>query len=163
MMIGEKEEKDQSSRYFGYSYSRYGNTEEKKDDDEFRVDADVENNMLLLWANEIEIESVRQLLVKLGEIPPEGGRTSKMRVMNAIAPEDAAKFLERLRQAWPSLAPNELNLPTLPKPEKDAAPEPAPKPQEAETKEVRRAASTLQLAVFDAGEQDEQSEPYTLR
>ncbi|MBC8354862.1 MAG: hypothetical protein H8E66_23030 [Planctomycetes bacterium] len=155
MMIGEKEEEQQSSRYYGYSYSsRYGNNEEKKDDDEFRVDADIENNMLLLWANEIEIESVRQLLVKLGEIPPEGGRTSKMRVMNAVPPEEAAKFLERLRQAWPSLGPNQLNLPTLPKEEE--TPEPATPPREPEAKEVRRHGGTLTLAVFDASEKSDE-------
>ncbi|MCP3975675.1 MAG: hypothetical protein GY720_14410, partial [bacterium] len=46
--------------YYGdYSGSRGG----KKSDDEFRVDADVEFNRLLLWANEVEIEEVRNLLV----------------------------------------------------------------------------------------------------
>lgn len=114
MMIGQ-EKKEERPRYFDFYSSRYGQEETKADDDKFRVDADVENNMLLLWANEHEIESVRMLLVKLGEIPPEGGRQSRMRVLDELPAEDAAEFLDRLRRAWPSLAPNPLNLPEAPK------------------------------------------------
>jgi type II secretory pathway component GspD/PulD (secretin) len=155
MMVGEKKEQEQP-RYFSYYSPRSDNSDQSGDSDEFRVDADVENNMLLLWANEIEIESVRKLLVKLGEIPPEGGRTSKMRVLGAVPPEEAAKFLERLRQAWPSLAPNELNLPTLPDEKAPADRQPAKKPSEPEAKEVRRLHNGLTLAVFDAGEREDE-------
>lgn len=156
MMVGEKKEQEQP-RYFSYYGSRSDQSDKSGDGDEFRVDADVENNMLLLWANEIEIESVRKLLVKLGEIPPEGGRTSKMRVLSAVPPEEAAKFLERLRQAWPSLAPNELNLPTLPDEKAPADRQPAKKPSEPEAKEVRRLNNGLTLAVFEADEQKDEA------
>ncbi|MCA9141961.1 MAG: hypothetical protein KDB05_04215 [Planctomycetales bacterium] len=154
MMVGEKKEKEQP-RYFSYYSSRYDNNDQGGDEDEFRVDADVENNILLLWANEIEIESVRSLLVKLGEIPPEGGRTSKMRVLDVIPPAEAARFLERLRQAWPSLAPNELNLPTLPEVEEETTPNSDTKPVEPEAKEVRASRKNITLAVFEAGKENE--------
>ncbi|MCA9121137.1 MAG: hypothetical protein H6822_17405 [Planctomycetaceae bacterium] len=157
MMVGEKKEQEQP-RYFSYYSSRYNNEQETGDDDEFRVDADVENNMLLLWANEIEIESVRKLLVKLGEIPPEGGRTSKMRVLNVIPPEEAAQFLERLRQAWPSLAPNELNLPMVPEKEEPSEREPAPNEPAPEVKEVRRDRARFTLALFDANSEANESD-----
>ena len=156
MMVGEKKEQEQP-RYFSYYSSRYDNNDQSGDDDEFRVDADVENNMLLLWANEIEIESVRKLLVKLGEIPPEGGRTSKMRVLDALPPEAAAQFLERLRQAWPSLAPNELNLPTLPEAKEPTESEPAPPSSEPEAREVRAHNRGLTFAVFDTTTNDDES------
>ena len=39
---------------------------------EFRVDADVEHNRLLLWANPVELAEIEALLVKLGEIPAAG-------------------------------------------------------------------------------------------
>ena len=71
--------------------------------------------MLLLWANDQEIESVMQLLVKLGELPPQGGSREKVRVLATIAPDDAADFLENLARAWRSLLPNDLILPDLPK------------------------------------------------
>lgn len=159
MMVGEKKEQQQP-RYFSYYSPRSDNSDQQADGDEFRVDADVENNMLLLWANEIEIESVRKLLVKLGEIPPEGGRTSKMRVLSVVPPEQASKLLERLRQAWPSLAPNELNLPALPD-KKDSESKPAERPVEPDAKEARRPGNKLTLAVLDAGEPkgDERAEP----
>ena len=116
MMVGEEEKQGQSS-YYDYYSSRYGRQEkEDTNNDEFRVDADIQNNMLLLWANEQEVEAVMQLLVKLGELPPQGGNPEKVRVLSTIAPEDAAEFLDNLRRAWPSLLPNELNLPDLPEP-----------------------------------------------
>lgn len=153
MMIGEKKEQQQQPRYFSY-YSGMSESQKSTEDDEFRVDADIENNMLLLWANEVEIEAVRKLLIKLGEMPPEGGRTSTMRVLNVVPPEEAAEFLERLRQAWPSLAPNDLNLPQLPEEKESADPKPAAKPSEPEAKEVRRRGDNLTLVHFDASEQE---------
>jgi len=141
MMIGEKKE-EQRPRY-GYFSFGYGRGDERpQDDDEFRVDADLENNLLLLWANEVEIEAVMQLLVKLGEIPPEGGDTRKLRVLQAVPPEDAARFLEQLRRAWPSLRGNPLNLPEPPRDDADeddsASPETPVGPPVA-PKEARRA------------------------
>ncbi len=120
MMVGD-EEKEERPRYFDYFSSRYGGrNQDNKSNDAFRVDADVQNNMLLLWANEQEVEAVMQLLEKLGELPPQGGNPDKVRVLSGIPPEAAAEFLEKLRRAWPSLAPNELKLPQLEsKPEND--------------------------------------------
>ena len=109
MMVGKKEEDQSRNRYFGWGWGR--NNQQEEDDDEFRVDADVENNILLLWASKIEIEEVMNLLVKLGELPPEGGKQTKLRVLDTISEKDAARFLDRLRQAWPALAPNQLQLP----------------------------------------------------
>ena len=37
------------------------------------------------------------LLVKLGELPPEGGGRSRLRVLDAIPAEEADEFFERLR------------------------------------------------------------------
>jgi type II secretory pathway component GspD/PulD (secretin) len=74
----------------------------------FGVDADIERNRLLLWANEAEMKRVRDLLVKLGELP--GGPTN-MRPVRVIAPADAkdtAALLEKLRAAWPAAGGNPL-------------------------------------------------------
>ena len=62
------------------------------------------------------------LLIKLGELPPEGGDRSTVRVLDAIPPEATQELFERLQRAWPSLAPNPLQVPSLP--------QPASKPQE---------------------------------
>ncbi|MGE0759062.1 MAG: secretin N-terminal domain-containing protein, partial [Pirellulaceae bacterium] len=114
MMTGPKEEKQQP-RYYDFYYSPYRRSENgDKSDDKFRVDADVQNNRLLLWANELEIGEVTNLLVKLGEIPAAGGSRERIRVLDTVAPEDLQRLLERLRGAWPGLAPNPLQLPRVP-------------------------------------------------
>ena len=73
---------------------------------EFRVDADVEHNRLLLWANEIELGEVQNLLVKLGEIPPKGGNDATTRVIDAGDYQEAQELLERIRREGPKMAPN---------------------------------------------------------
>ncbi|NQT17875.1 MAG: hypothetical protein HQ582_34295, partial [Planctomycetes bacterium] len=126
MMVG-KEDKQQSSgytrvynEYYGVGPSRGG---KEKKPDEFRVDADVEYNRLLLWANEIELEEVMNLLVKLGEIPPEGGDPSTVRVLDVLPGPEREELLERIRRIWPSLAPNELISPAEESKEEEEADE----------------------------------------
>jgi len=132
MMTGEKP-KQQRPRYSffgGESDSRRGSEDEAG---KFRVDADVENNRLLLWANPVELEEVRNLLVKLGEIPADGGDRGTVRVLDLPAGKESDELIERLRRQWPSVAPNPLIVPPR-EPEKtpEKAPErsPAPAPQQ---------------------------------
>jgi len=111
---GEKQQSGYSRTYIDYNYFGGGPSPGRGQDkkpDEFRVDADVEFNRLLLWANEIEIDEVNNLLVKLGEIPPEGGDSSTVRVLDVLPGPEKDKLLERIRRVWPSLAPNPLVMP----------------------------------------------------
>jgi type II secretory pathway component GspD/PulD (secretin) len=138
MMTG-KEDKQQSgyTRIYYSSYGGYGpsNAQGKKKDDAFRVDADVEFNRLLVWANEIELDEVKNLLVKLGEIPADGGDPRTIRVIDTLPPDEVERILERIRKAWPSVAPNQLLLDSDDKPadeskddSEDASGEKKPKP-----------------------------------
>ena len=108
------EQQNRRSYYYGFGYYMQ-NQEEQQSNDKFRVDADIENNRLILWANPVEMEEVRNLLVKLGEPVGRGGGgdSSTVRVLNVEPGEDTAAALERLRRAWPSLAPNQLLMPNL--------------------------------------------------
>ena len=113
MMGGAEKDKNQSrsNPYFGYfdGYSMMGGRSSQSDSsDKFKVDADIENNRLLLWANEIELREIENLLTKLGEIPPAGGNRSTQRYIDNLDPEDAEKLLERIRRLWPGISPNEL-------------------------------------------------------
>jgi type II secretory pathway component GspD/PulD (secretin) len=86
-LMGQKDEdkKSSSSRsYYSFGYSR-GGEEEKKETDEFRVAANTRYRQVLLWANEHEMEEVRSLLIKLGELPPPGGSRQTVRVIDASA------------------------------------------------------------------------------
>lgn len=117
MMAGKEDDQSSGSRgysyyYDYYSYGRRSSRDQRKKDDEFRVDADIEFNRLLLWANQIEMEEVKNLLVKLGEIPPEGGDPKTLRVLDLPPGPERDRLLQQLREAWPSLSPNPLLLPS---------------------------------------------------
>jgi type II secretory pathway component GspD/PulD (secretin) len=114
---GAKDDQQQNRRsyYYGFGYYMQGQ-DEQQSNDKFRVDADIENNQLILWANPVEMEEVRNLLAKLGEPVSRGGgggNSSTVRVLNVEPGEDTAAALERLRRAWPSLAPNQLLMPDV--------------------------------------------------
>ena len=106
LMVGE-EEKQQTSRYSYYSY-RYNRQEEKKPNEGFRIDADVENNRLLLWATEAELKEVNKFLAKLGEIPGGGKNPNTVRMLDPREADATMRILEQLRQAWPTLGNNQL-------------------------------------------------------
>ena len=113
LMSGDKEENNNSRSRYYYPYGMYGQQEESKGNDEFRVSANLEHNQLLLWANPIELEEVNKMLVELGEIPAHGSDPRRVRVLDSIPPEQAIELIERLRQAWPALAPNDFVAPEL--------------------------------------------------
>jgi type II secretory pathway component GspD/PulD (secretin) len=108
---GDKKKQQNNNRYYPF-FDYYGgggrNNETEDDSKKFRVDADIEHNRLLLWANAVELEEVHNLLVKLGEIPAAGGNSSTLRVLDTIPPEEVEQLLERLRRTWPGISPNPL-------------------------------------------------------
>lgn len=117
-MMGE-EEKDSSSQRRPYYYFGYGGMDQQEDKGgKFRVDADVEYNRLLLYANEIEYQQVQDLLVQLGEIRPDGGDPRTVRVIEADVGSDTRDMLKRLQRIWPSMGENELDI-QLPEPEQE--------------------------------------------
>lgn len=112
-LMGQKEEDEGSNRnrrsfYYGYFDEQ---EEEKKPIDEFRVAANTRYRQVLLWANEHEMEEVRSLLIKLGELPPPGGSSRTARTIDASATPETYEYLQRLRQQWHHLSPNPLELP----------------------------------------------------
>ncbi len=110
LMVGKEEKKDNSRRR-SFFYSFYDQGREQEDDDKkFRVDADVENNRLLLWANEDELVEVRRFLVKLGELPGESGNPHTIRVLDARDKDATLRLIQQIRAAWPEIAPNELRI-----------------------------------------------------
>ncbi len=108
---------DYMDRYNWYPYTMRMKPLPKDPKDTLRVEADVENNQLLIWANEIELKMVNDLLVKLGEIPPEGGNLDTTRVLNVDASKDLEALVEQLRRSW--TGPNELKIELPEKSEKE--------------------------------------------
>lgn len=124
MFGGEEKKPAQQRNPFYYDFQPFGMGGNKSDSDDprkFKVEADTEYNRLLLWADELELAEVRKLLVKLGEIPPEGGDSRTTRVLD-VQGEEAQEFLRRLKQSWPDVAPNKLQV----APEAEIVPEEEP-------------------------------------
>jgi len=128
-MMGKDEEKDDSSSrrssyYSYYGYGRGGSNDDDKNEDDFRVDADVINNRLLLWANEVELKSIEDLLIQLGELPAPGGNSNggKMRTIQLGDEKESRAILERLKRIWPEVSPAPLQI-EVPPPKKEVEPE----------------------------------------
>jgi type II secretory pathway component GspD/PulD (secretin) len=127
MMVGEKP-KEQNRRSYYYGFDPFGGQREKPEEatNRFRVEADVEHNRLLLFANPIELQEVENLLVQLGEIPAESGNRATARVIELPPGTEADEFLDQVRRKWSVVEPNRLILPPaekpLEKPEKLSAP-----------------------------------------
>ncbi|MBM82752.1 MAG: hypothetical protein CMJ78_19495 [Planctomycetaceae bacterium] len=93
----------------------------------FSVEADVEFNRLLLRCNEIELKEVQDLLIQLGEIRVRG-QGSTVRVLDTGGAQDVHEVLRRLKEAWPGIAPNKLEIdvpPPAKKPEAEEIPPPS--------------------------------------
>ncbi|MCA9258497.1 MAG: hypothetical protein KDA61_04825 [Planctomycetales bacterium] len=99
LMSGEEEDQQSGrrSRYMMFPWGRQSNEDEGK----FKVEADIENNRLLMLASEDEFERVKGLLDKLGIMSSENaGDSSRVRVLDARSPEETARLLEQLQRTW---------------------------------------------------------------
>lgn len=125
MMGSEEEEDDSNSRRGYYSFYSYGRQQEDtKSKDKFRVDADVVNNRLLLWANEVELEAVENLLVQLGEIPAGGdSQRGRLRTLDLGSSQSAQELVKKLKEVWPQVSPAPLKI-EVAEPKKTPEPEP---------------------------------------
>lgn len=112
LMNGPEKTDNNRNRYPFYYYfdGGGGNSQQQDAADRFQVEADIEHNRLLLRANDVELAEVKTLLMKLGEIAPEGRNTHTTRVIPAMPGEETQKLLERLERIWPSVAPNPLDV-----------------------------------------------------
>jgi type II secretory pathway component GspD/PulD (secretin) len=96
----EQDKKDDSSRrmFFYDPYSQRNRDDKSKD--ALRVGVNANSNQLILWANEIEAEEIRKLLLKLGELPPEARSQQAVRVIEGNRSPQMKEYLEKLRKTW---------------------------------------------------------------
>ena len=93
-----EEDTNMRPRYFGYFDPSQG--QEKKKERSFRIEADIENNRLLVNANSLEMDEIRQLLIKLGELPDPNAADDGVRVFEINADENLHELQQRLQQYW---------------------------------------------------------------
>ena len=92
-----------------YVFGDYRAPEQSKDGG-FQVEADTKHNRLLLRVNDIELEEIRALLIKLGEDPFGNTQGDNMRVIHSEPGRDTSRLLDQLQRVWPSLSPTPLQL-----------------------------------------------------
>jgi type II secretory pathway component GspD/PulD (secretin) len=115
LMAGQQEEEEDNNRRPYWYYDPWERNEDKdKPVQGFGVDADIENNRLMLWANDAEYQRVQDLLIKLGEIPSGQQDVSRVRFVQPGSNVPAAQLLEQIRAAWSASGNNDLiiNMPT---------------------------------------------------
>jgi hypothetical protein len=112
-MVPKEEEKQQRDPYGGFffGFSPPQDDKKKKPQDKFRVSANVRDNQILLWANETEMEEVRKLLIKLGEISAEAGSNQLLRNIPASNAPETYEYLQQLKKQWESFSDVPLELP----------------------------------------------------
>ncbi|MCG8448557.1 MAG: hypothetical protein MI725_03130, partial [Pirellulales bacterium] len=101
LIVGPDEEKDDNRNSFFYWRYSYNQDEEEELNDGFRVLPDVENNRLLLWANDDELAEVKNLIDKL-ERNEDGtyGDNRKVRRFEARNLEETRRLLKQLEKSW---------------------------------------------------------------
>lgn len=104
------EQKQQQNGYDPYGYNRYSSSQPKKQEKDFKVEADLVNNRLLVFANKIEMEEIRDLLTKLGEIPDPDAVDNGVRVFDINPSDDPAEIMQRLKQLWQGDNPLQFEL-----------------------------------------------------
>ncbi|MEM6471152.1 MAG: secretin N-terminal domain-containing protein [Planctomycetota bacterium] len=136
-LMGKDDKKDESNnsrRFFYFPFG--GGQDEKKEKDEFRVAANTRFRQVLLWANETEMEQVRNLLVKLGELPPPGGSRSTIRRVQASSGPETHEYLLRLRAQWNAISDTPLDIPSADQFVDPIADEEAEEPEESNAEEA---------------------------
>jgi hypothetical protein len=133
LMAGQEDEQqdDNRRRYYWDWWDRGRDDDEEKPVKGFGVDADVENNQLLLWATDAEAQRVNDLLLELGEYPSGHSDQRPVRFIQPSGEKPTADLLEQLREAWSASGGNELIIKQSPPTKPDAPPE---KKKNAETK-----------------------------
>ncbi len=119
LIIEKPKKKDNNNDYPFYVFGGRRNQEPEEPETLLRVDADIENNRLIARGTPQQLDEVRDLLVKLGEPLGEGGDNRRVRVFDALDPDETQRLLDQIKAAWPAVGGGtELVIP--PAPEEDA-------------------------------------------
>jgi type II secretory pathway component GspD/PulD (secretin) len=113
LLMGKEEEKEENpmSRRFGFFDFGGMNNQQSVKEPSFKVEADTENNRLLVNANNIEMDEIQDLLIKLGELPDPNAANDGVRVFDLNPDEDLNDFRERLQRYWRRGNAIEFDLP----------------------------------------------------
>lgn len=139
LLMGNQESDDNSnsmqSRYGFFDFGMMN--QQAPEEPKFRVEPDIENNRLLVFANNIEMDEIRKLLVKLGELPDPNAADEGIRVFEIAPDEDLEQMKQRIRQFWKRGNQIDFDFP---------APKPSEKTDEPESQTRRGSRTTDAVA-----------------
>lgn len=102
MGVDSEKKEDSNPRRFFYFDPYQMNSKKSQSSDQLRIGANAVNNQIILWANEFETAEIKKLLIKLGELPPEGGSDQRVRMIEASRSQETREYLEGLKRYWES-------------------------------------------------------------
>ena len=102
MGVDAEKKEDSNPRRFFYFDPFQMNSKKSQSTDQLRIGANAVNNQIILWANEFEAAEIKKLLIKLGELPPEGGSDQRVRMIEASRTQETREYLEGLKRYWES-------------------------------------------------------------
>ncbi len=108
MFAPKKDEDDSRSRNRYRYYGWYDDDDNEDEAPDIRIDADIDRNRLMVRGTAEQISQVRDFLRKLGEPLDETDNSNRLRVVEALPPEETARLIQQLRRAWPSIGKNKL-------------------------------------------------------
>jgi type II secretory pathway component GspD/PulD (secretin) len=129
LMVGPDDKNSNNNNNNGYGGRRFGfwsalnssNNNEEQSTSKFRVEADIVDNRLMVFANTTELDQVYKCLAEMGEVPKRERGVDTMRVLDLGAGDEQKVLLERLRKVWPTLGKDGNKL-IIDVPEKKTAP-----------------------------------------
>ena len=111
LIVGPEKKKDNNRRPYYYYWS-FEDEDEEELNEGFRVLPDIDNNRLLLWANDNELEEVDRLIEKLSDNSDSAyADRRKVRRIEARDPEATLKLLEKLQSTWSGKNRLEIDAP----------------------------------------------------
>ena len=126
----EPEESSSNSRFRFYDPWGFNSNQDKnKKTEQLKVAADLEENQLLVWANEREKGEIDRFLKRLGEVPDQEQRLPWRRI-EASNSEETLRYLKELERNWKDLSPNPLILPSESQFRKSTPPPPSEQPSD---------------------------------
>jgi type II secretory pathway component GspD/PulD (secretin) len=160
LIIEKPKKKESNDDYPFYIFGGRRNQEPEEPDTILRVDADIENNRLIVRGTPQQLDEVRDLLVKLGEPIGENGDTRRVRMFDALDPAETQRLLEQLKEAWPAVGGDtDLVIPPTPKADAPADKESAEKEEDEEPAHATVAAAPAHPSPFRLLATTTQTEP----
>ncbi len=109
LMRGPNKDTSNNRPRFFWDFNNRQNNDPNKDGG-FQVEADTKNNRLLLRANQIEMEEIRALMIKLGEDPFAKTQSNNLHIVRSTSDRETEALLEKLKRIWPNVSATPLDI-----------------------------------------------------